>query len=299
MKNNSVIFEKPPINDIALKDCDFQHTIDIPGVSSGHMKGLKTEQFPEGEPTPYDIRKGVNELLGYVDLKNKTVLNLGQSNGFLSFHAEKQGATDVTSIDLDIKNVNYTEPYKNRDVVPRFKCNWQEELKGLMKEVERRRNAYWYTHKALNSKAKLIHAHACVLPRDLGVYDISILYTMLVHIRDPYLALQNMLRHTGEKVIIIEVGGYTRRASFRNIIRNLIRRIMPPSPPAMIFLPCPERTPFKWWKLSPEIIVNMVNTLGFEKTSVNYHALLSEGGKIFLYTVVCERTVPIEDCNYG
>ena len=298
MKSNSVIFEKPPTNNIALEDCDFQHIIDIPGVSSEHMKGTKTDQFPEGEPTPYDIRKGVNELLGYVDFKNKTVLNLGQSNGFLSFHAEKEGA-DVTSIDLDIKNINYTEPYKNRDVVPRVKCNWQEELTVLMQEEERRRNAYWYTHKALNSKAKLIHAHACDLPRDLGIYDISLLYTMLVHIRDPYLALQNMLRHTGEKVIIIELGGYTRRKSFRNIIRNLIRRIMPPSPPSMIFLPCPERTPYKWWKLSPEIIINMVNILGFEKTSINYHTQLADGRKIFLYTVVCERTVPIEDCNYG
>ena len=298
MKSNSVIFEKPPTNDIALEDCDFQHAIDIPGVSSEYMKGLKTDKFPEGEPIPFDVRKDVNKLLGNVDFKNKTVLNLGQSNGFFSFHAEKEGA-DVTSIDLDIKNINYTEPYKNRDVVPRVKCNWQEELTVLMQEEERRRNAYWYTHKALNSKAKLIHAHACDLPRDLGIYDISLLYTMLVHIRDPYLALQNMLRHTGEKVIIIEIGSYTRRKSFRNIIRNLIRRIMPPSPPSMIFLPCPERTPFKWWKMSPEIIVNMVNILGFEKTSINYHTQLSGGRKIFSYTIVCERTVPIENCNYG
>ena len=278
MKNNSLIFAKPPSDSISLEDCEFYHVQDIPGLS----------EPPKGS---FDLRKNVNEYLGHVDFKNKTVLELGPSSGYLTFHIEKEGGK-VTSIDVDIKK-------KNRDIVRRVKHNWQEELNVFMKGEERRRNAYWYTHKAFNSKAKLIHAHACDLPRDLGIYDISLLYTMLVHIRDPYLALQNMLRHTGEKVVIIEIGSYTRQKSFRNIIRNLIRKIMPPSPPTMTFLPCPERTPFKWWKLSPEIIVNMVSTLGFEKTSVNYHAQLTEGGKIFLYTIICERTVPIEDCNYG
>ena len=38
MKSNSVIIEKPPTNDIALEDCDFQHAIDIPGVSSEYRQ---------------------------------------------------------------------------------------------------------------------------------------------------------------------------------------------------------------------------------------------------------------------
>ena len=113
-----------------------------------------------------------------------------------------------------------------------------------------------------------------------------------------YLALEKMLRHTREKVIITEPGGYTRINNFRNIIRNLIRRIMRPNPPLMTFIPDENRTPFKWWYLSPEIIVNMANILGFEKNTITYHKQTVSGHSSCFFTVVCERTVPIENCNY-
>ena len=183
--------------------------MDIPGLSEP-PKGL------------FDLRKGVNEFLGHVDFKNKTVLELGPSSGYLTFHIEKEGGK-VTSIDLDIKE-------KNRDIVRRVKHNWQEELNVFMKEEQRRRNAYWYAHKAFNSKSKFILSHINDLPAELEIYDISLMCTVLLHLQNPFLGIQNMFRHTKEKAIITELGGYTRIKSFRNTIRNLIRRIMRPPP---------------------------------------------------------------------
>ena len=168
-----------------------------------------------------------------------------------------------------------------------------------MKEEQRRRNAYWYAHKAYNSKSKLIETHVNDLPAEIGIYDISVICTVLLHIQNPFLALEKMLRHTREKVIITEPGGYTRINSFRNIIRNLIKRIMRPvPPPLMTFIPVESRTPFKWWTLSPEIIVNMANILGFEKNTITYHKQTVNRQNMWFFTVVCERTVPIENCNY-
>ena len=89
MKNNSPIFAKPPSNSISLEDCKFYHVQDIPGLS-------------EPQKGSFDLRKGVNEYLGHVDFKNKTVLELGPASGFLTFHIEKMGG-DVTSIELDYK----------------------------------------------------------------------------------------------------------------------------------------------------------------------------------------------------
>ena len=277
MKNNSLIFAKSPSDNISLEDCEFYHVQNIPGLS---------------EPTKgtYDLRKGINEYLGHVNFNNKTVLELGPSTGYITFHIEKEGGK-ITSIDLDIKK-------KNRDIARRVKHNWQEELNIFMKEEERKRNAYWYAHKAFNSKSKLIQCHVNDLPAEIGIYDISVICTVLLHIQNPFLALEKMLRHTREKVIITEPGGYTRINNFRNIIRNLIRRIMRPVPPLMTFIPNENRTPFKWWYLSPEIIVNMANILGFEKNTITYHKQTVSGHSSCFFTVVCERTVPIENCNY-
>ncbi len=276
MKNNSPFFAKPPSDSIPLEDCEFYHVMDIPGLSEP-PKGL------------FDLRKGVNEYLGHVDFKNKTVLELGPASGFLTFHIEKMGG-DVTSIELDHKKYKW-------DIVKRVKHNWQEELNVFVKREERMRNSYWYAHKAFNSKSKLILSHINDLPAELEIYDISLMCTVLLHLQNPFLGIQNMFRHTKEKAIITELGGYTRIKSFRNTIRNLIRRIMRP-PPVMTFIPDEGRTPFKWWYLSPEVIVNMANILGFEKNTITYHKQKADGRNTWFFTVVCERTVPIENCNY-
>jgi len=278
MENSSPIFAKPPSDNISLEDCEFYHVMDIPGIS---------------EPTEgiWDLRKGVDDYLGHVDFKNKTVLELGPSNGYLTFHMEKLGE-NVTSIDVDLKK-------KNRDVVRSVKHNWQEELNMFMMEERRRRNAYWYAHKALNSKSKLIESHVNDLPAEIGMYDISSICAVLLHIQNPFLALEKMLSHTREKVIITEPGGFSRIKSFRNIIRNLIRKTkLSPEVPSMTYLPRLGKRPFVWWKLSPEIISNMASTLGFEKNTITYHKQTVCGRNTWFFTVVCERTVPIENCYY-
>ena len=120
-----------------------------------------------------------------------------------------------------------------------------------------------------------------------------------MHLQDPFLGMKNMLRHTNEKAIITEIGGYMRIKSFRNIIRNLIRKTMlPPEVPSMTYLPRPGKKPFVWWKLSPEIISNMASTLGFEKSTITYHKQIAGSHNVGYFTVVCERTVPFENCNY-
>ena len=276
MKNNTPIFAKLPLDNISLEDCMFYHVMDIPGLS---------------EPTKgeWDLRKGVDEYLGHLDFNNKTVLELGPASGYITFHIEKLGAK-VTRIDLPIKKDLWIN-------IRRVKDNWQEELNALIKKIAMTQKAYWYAHKAFNSKAKLILSHVNDLPEEIGIYDISLMCSVILHLQNPFLGIQNMLRHTKEKAIITELGGYTRIKSFRNTIRNLIRRIMRP-PPSMTFIPDEGRTPFKWWYLSPEVIVNMANILGFEKNTITYHKQKADGRNTWFFTVVCERTVPIENCNY-
>ena len=68
--------------------------------------------------------------------------------------------------------------------------------------------------------------------------------------------------------------------------------------PYMEFLPGNDMHMFAWWLISPQTIVNIAKIFGFEKTKVSYHVQYQNGNPVDLYTVVCERTIPIEDCNY-
>ena len=82
-----------------------------------------------------------------------------------------------------------------------------------MNKLKRVQNAFWYTHKALNSKAKVILSHVNDLPAEIGIYDISLMCTVILHLQNPFLGIQNILRHTKEKAIITEMVNYKRTKS--------------------------------------------------------------------------------------
>ena len=68
-----------------LDDCDFYHTMDIPGYGLVH-----------GE---WDLRNGIREYFGDADVSGKRVLEIGTASGFGCFYLESQGA-EVVAQDL-------------------------------------------------------------------------------------------------------------------------------------------------------------------------------------------------------
>ena len=287
MKNNSPIFAKPPSDNILLEDCQFYHVQDIPGLS---------------EPTKgsFDLRKGVNEYPGCVDFLNKTVLELGPASGYITFYMESLGGK-VTCIDLSTEKDSW-------DIVPDCHHNWKIKGRYHMNNLKKVQNAFWYAYKALNSKAKVIYSHINNLPVDIGMYDVSLMSLVLLHLQNPFKAIQNMLRHTKEKAIVVELVNRTgvlsikTKKNFKNLLRNL-KQLISPRLPIIEFYPKLNGNRHAeidtWWKISPEYIVNIASILGFEKSSINYHVQYHNGYPLDMFTVVCERTVPIENCNYN
>ena len=86
----TITWGKPPSENISLDDCEWYHTMEIPGIPGGITPSKS-----------FDMRKDIGNILGNLDFKDKKVLNLGQSTGYLSFECERRGA-DVTSIDLSV-----------------------------------------------------------------------------------------------------------------------------------------------------------------------------------------------------
>ena len=267
MTDNSIYATPRLVTDIS--ECGFYHTIDIPGY--GIVQGL------------FDLREGAREYLGNVDFKGKRVLEVGTASGFLCFYMESRGA-EVVAYDLSEKDL--------WDIVPHYNIDYEERIKERRESARRLNNAYWLCHRAFDSSAKAVYGTVYTIPKEIGLVDISTFGAILLHVRDPFLALQNALQLTKETVIITD--------SFLDLPGVIIDRLHLPvwlryfllRSPQMQFVPTPRKPRYAdtWWRLSPEILRKMIAILGFEDSSVNYHWQRFKNRKVSFYTVVGHRT---------
>jgi len=238
-----------------IQQCYFYHTIDLPG--HGTMEG------------DWDLRRGIRDYLGRVDFTGKRVLDIGTANGMISFEIEKLGG-QVTTFDLSKEYswdlVPYARGRRNADMVYEHR-----------QHIDMLNNAYWFGHRLLHSNARAVYGDVYHIPEQIGEVDIVIYGSILLHLRDPFLALQGGARVAREAIVVTEVHG---RRAFRSKAAH------------MRFLPNPQKLePLDtWWELRPELVVRMIKVLGFDNVRVTYHSQLRKGRKIRLYTVVGRRT---------
>ena len=255
MRSNDPTIYATPWIVTDITQCYFYHTIDLPGI--GTVQGT------------WDLRAGLTAYLGDCHFQGKRVLDVGAANGILSFSMEQCGA-EVVSFDLD-KNGDW-------DMVP-F-ANWSE-YEAIAQDrraiIERLNNAYWFCHRLLQSKAKAVYGNVYRIPEQIGPVDVAVYGSILLHLRDPFLALQSGLKLTRETVIVTEL---------------LRGQVVPSTEPYMGFLPDAATLDPKdvWWDLRPELIVRMIGVLGFQAMSVTHHIQKYEGRDNRMYTVVGRRT---------
>ena len=221
--------------------------------------------FVEGK---WDLRNAVDEYLGGVNFKGKRVLELGTASGFLCFEMEKRGA-EVIAYDIG-ENEKW-------DVVPYSQYDYQEFMKSFREHTDGYKNAFWFSHRALNSKAKIVYGSVYKIPEEIGMVDIATFGCILLHLRDPFLAMQSALRLVKETVIVTDLArehGYSMSGAqsfvkrLANFIRRYIRRgegLEDRNAPPIEFLPDFRNLTHKaaWWYLSPAIIVNFTGYPGF------------------------------------
>ena len=156
------IFAAPlKVEDVA--DCYFYHTMDLP--AHGVIEGRD-----------WDLRGRVDEYLGNVDFAGQRVLEIGPASGFLTFEMEKRGA--------EVVSVEVTEEH-GWDFVPYPAARLEEVLGPRRIVMQQLKNSYWFSHAALQSKAKVYYGDAYNLPAALGEFDIAVMGAVLLHCRDP------------------------------------------------------------------------------------------------------------------
>jgi hypothetical protein len=236
-----------------LSDCYFYHTIDLPGY--GLMQG------------EWDLRQREPDYLGHVPLKDKSVLELGTANGYLCFWMEKQGA-NVTAYDLS--------KAQDWDIVPYANGQYEAQKSLRKRHIDRINNAFWFTHRIFKSKAKMVYGTVYEMPDEIGEFDIATFGCILVHLRDPFLALQRAASHIRHTIVITDRPNVTGKEYNDSGIRFL--------PNAAAGQPVEA-----WWELSPQLLTEFIQILGFTKTSLTYHVGSNVGQQSHLFTLVGQR----------
>ena len=248
-----------------LSDCFFYHTMTLPGF--GEVRGH------------WDLRGRFDDYIGHVDVNGKSVIDIATATGFLSFEAERNGASEVVSFDMAHARQQNFLPFKDK-LHYRDPAAWAEKHDV---EVEQWKNAYWLCHRLLNSRAKVFYGDIYNLPVELGhsaesgQFDIAIVGSVLEHLSDPVTALASIARLVRETIVIVAplIESEEKIARFEGSIDH------------------PEND-FTWWTYSTALYREVFKILGFTLTRITsaeycYHYLDRMETR---YTLVATRIAP-------
>lgn len=253
---------------LSLEECDFYHTMDLPEI--GLVHGL------------FDLRSTIGTYLGNFKFKQKRVLEIGTASGFVCFSVERAGA-EVIAYDLS--------PEFSWDMVPYAKFDGAALLEARKSHIGRLNNSFWLAHKKLESRAKVVYGTVYQIPPEIGSVDVTIVNSVLLHVRDPFLALQQAVSLTKETVIVTDAFGYPTR------LKRWLKKLMPDKTSTMRFAPnyrkcSPTET---WWYLTPQFVQECLGVLGFENSVVSHHEQLytnmgTQQTNVPMFTIVATRT---------
>lgn len=239
----------------SLDDCYFYHTMDVPGHGT-----------VEGE---WDLRGDLDDYLGGYEFAGKRVLDVGAASGGLTFFMEDQGA-EVVAFDL-------SEDY-DWDIVPFSANDHQSARIERRAHLRRINNGFWLSHAAFKSDARMVNGTVYNIPREIGPVDVAVFGSILLHLRDPFLALENGASLATEAVVVTDVSPYSQFAS------KFFRRPR--------FMPRADRPDWitdGWFRLPPLLVAEYVKILGFENVTISWSKYRYRGRAVPLYTLIGRR----------
>jgi hypothetical protein len=252
----------------SVDTCYFYHTMDIPG--HGTVRG------------EWDLRGRESAYLGNVSLAGKRVLEVGTASGHLCFTMEKMGAS-VVAYDLSDEHEWDVVPYAGYDI--------EKYIAWRKAHIRQLNNGYWLAHRAFNSSAKVVYGSVYDIPSDIGPFEICTFGSILMHLRDPFLALQRVSAHVQETVIVTDGAS---RVGLRALAYRMLTMAEALTGARLIrFRPKAKKlSPLdSWWMLTPSLVSEFLQILGFAHTTVSFHRQLYGGKEILLFTVVGRRKI--------
>jgi tRNA (mo5U34)-methyltransferase len=166
--------------------------VDAPDAADTHP-WYHTIEFPDGLVTQgrYDHRELLTHYGFPSDLNGERVLDVGSGDGFWAFELERRGG-EVTSLDI--------ETFADVDLPPAIHALFVEYPLPLFF-----RRGFHIAHRRLGSKVKLVNGPIYDLdPEAVGKFDFVHAGDILLHLRDPALALQRLHAITSGECLIAD-----------------------------------------------------------------------------------------------
>jgi len=249
-RSNDEIFAAP-LNVQNVADCYFYHTMELPG--HGVIEGRD-----------WDLRGRVDEYLGHVDFAGQRVLEIGPASGFLTFEMEKRGA--------DVISVEVTDEH-GWDFVP-YPAERLEQVLGPRRIVmQQLKNSYWFSHAAVQSKARVHYGDAYNLPAALGKFDIAVMGAVLLHCHDP-LRIVEQCGKRAKTLIIVD--------KFHPDLEGAPISRLAPTPENFLW--------HTWWHFSSQFFTQFLAVMGFATSKTSMHQQHHRGRAYTLFTIVGRRS---------
>jgi tRNA (mo5U34)-methyltransferase len=222
-----------------LDHYDWYHSIDVaPGVAT---KGM------------FDNRHALS-IIPFPDLRGKRCLDVGTHDGFYALHMERQGASEVVAIDLpDLTALDYPPEIRHDPSVDLSK-----------QEMRRRHGGFPVLQEVLETK---IEWRGCSVydlsPDDFGTFDVVVVGSLLLHLRDPVRALDAVRGVVRGSLVVAE--------AVRPPLTLRSRR-------RPLFELRGEGLDFQWWLGNERGIRHLLNVGGFDLEEASRYFLLRFGG---------------------
>ena len=221
-----------------LDQYDWYHSIDVaPGVRT---KGM------------FDNRHAL-PIIPFPDLRGKRCLDVGSHDGFFALHMERQGASQVVAIDLpDLAALDYPPEVRHDPSVDLSKTEMLGRHGGfpVLREVLET-NIEW-------RGCSVYDLH----PDDIGTFDVVVVGSLLLHLRDPVRALDAVRGVVGSSLVVAE---------YVHPPLTLRSRRRP------LFELRGEGRDFQWWLGNERGIRHLLKVGGFDIEEVSPYFLLRFG----------------------
>jgi tRNA (mo5U34)-methyltransferase len=205
-------------------------------------------------PGMFDLRPYVDRYGLPDDMTGLRVLDVGTFEGFWAFEMERRGA-DVTALDVD----------RIQDL------DWPPRLRPA--EDGRRGEGFELAHAAKGSSVERVglSIYEATPEKLAGKFDLVFCGSVLIHLRDPMLALERMAGLCAGRLILADE--YSRRLAWLPLATAEFRG---------------ETEWSTWWRPSPRGWLSMVRGAGFENVEAKgrFNMKLREGGGAVPHVVV-------------
>ena len=253
----TALLREPPPHLVSpdVRECWFYHSLDLP--VSGPQRGQ------------WDLRGRFDDYVQNIDLKGKSVLDVGTASGFLSFEAAKRGAR-VVSFDADhAQRWNRLSPATGHSAASQ--AAWEAEAETAL---NRMKQGYWLARSEFRAETAVLYGDVYQLsPETAGRFDVVIVGQIIVHLSDLIRALTAIASCCADRLVVAE-------------------GMVDDPRPVSVLLPDPHHVEDhrSLWSHSREVYVRILDILGLKLERAGTATYLSTvTGRVAITTLVFVR----------